>query len=255
MVNKLIITFSMLLIILYLFDCGMNPVEYEKVYRRGYLPKFVFLPVRIPEPIEQAQDSMVQHLASVLQQYNQINEYIEYLKLPEEDLETTSNWPRSWIHVSDHPNGMKVSLRIWYDDDSDSAAYNWLVKLSGEDTTSGISYNNFEYIKAEMDNNGIRPVLYVYKPGIENYYIRNSTSISSPEYRSNSFNIKDEKTSWAYYIEATKVKNEKSNEIADEGHLWYTYYDSSLKQVAYYWEADGIGRWSVKEAGGDVLET
>lgn len=255
MYKRIISGINLVFIILFFHNCEMDPVGEEKISRLGYVPKFVFIPVRIPEPIVQAQDSMVQHLASVLEQFNKLSEYTKYLEIPEEKMESASEWPRSWSFVWDDPNGTKVTFNVWYNEKSSLTAHNWLVKLNGEDSTTGINYNNFEFINAEMDKHGSRPVLLVYKPGIENYHIRNSMVITSPESRSNNFYIRDETTSWQYYIEATKVKNEMTNVVTDKGHLWYTYVDICLKQVDFYWEADGSGRWSVKEAGGSVLET
>ena len=219
-------------IIFEIFVCSCAKQNPEKIqeWEGQVAPTFIFRTISIPEKMRQSPDSMAQRVVEYVNLTNECTKYRPYL-IPPENYSTKTTKGPPWITTWNSPKGYMIFLTI--DGEVGGSSFTWEVKFWGTDSTTGVYYHRWIFLKADQAAadkiGGIR----VYKENTTNlacYY--------------NWVTFHDE------FIYTTSILDGDSISLVLEFHIYHglagdlfqTREDYGL-EYKFSWNMDGSGEW------------
>ena len=233
-----------------MFSCEERNPKNVKIKELDYYPNFIFLPITIPEHLEQSADSMAKHLVDILKRHNEIQKYADDLTLPFEEIEELNHsgrntWNRRWCKE----NGVDAFLKIHSIEGSDE--FYWEVRYNGFDSTSGKFYQDFTHISATLNDHGDRITIYVYDQDSTSPKVYYEVRILENDFHTHFFYFRSKDYYNSYNVSVNMSKTVENSGIING--CWLYYRDKDFCKYNFYWNFDGIGNWNVEDLSYNII--
>jgi hypothetical protein len=237
-------THLILLSLLFIFSCEiMTPEDVTKDYNIFYVPEYVVKAIDIPPRMLESSDSVAQMVVDYLIIYNDTERYVDLFSFSDIDsFDYTSEQP--WIKKIQTAKGTEITVTQFHGIHVYNLGthnyYTWDVQISGIDSSTGKSYDNWRSTTADMVD-GEETDLTLYDENSTNLQYRifwNSQSAYQDHYEINCF----EGDSITYMIQFDIGSSNRFRKRVDTrgwGYEWYTWLEYSVR-----WYSDGRGEWT-----------
>lgn len=230
---------------LILFSFCRNPKSVElKNEEIFFTPRYYFKTINIPEKMLSSPDSVAQMARSLTLEYNAISVLVDKIQVDMKEIDSAYPWTRQTVNE----NGVKEILKIYKQGKSQ---YIWELTYDGVDNNSGIEYDSWLFLEAEVTLGDDGTFVVYEQNSIWPKYVHslfksysNQAGYMLMMYNSEGLN-KDLQYSLDSKIETVSLYYHKYIKNSGTAKFWYH----------IFWDREGNGNWVLYDDDNNEIDT